>query len=434
MFFSISNITFAFESIKQRHEKNSISKEVKTIELTSDEEQDSRIEHGFLADAKILLHSRTYLFDHDRESDPSSGRINNDRYSVATGGWVNYQSGYYNDWLGIGLTQYGSYQLDGSKNEDGALLLRPDQESINVLGEAYIEVLHQFGNFKVYRQKITTPFMNSNDNRMLPQTFEAVKFSSSKGSKTDYIFAYADKMKTRNGQTFQDINKVVNNDEGVWVAGLRHRFMPLFRAGLISYHAKDYLDIHYAELDGTQAISEQSNLKYALQFIEQESTGQEQGGDIDSNAWGLRLTYALYQWQFFFNYTDVDNNHRILFPWSSYAGYNSVQVNDFNRAGEEAIGVGAGYNFSNLGFKGLTASVKYVDGDTPDNGKIASSDQTEINYDVQYVIQQGALEGISVRLRYADVDRQPYTSDTQARGSGFDVEQFRIIINYEVQF
>lgn len=112
MFFSISNITFAFESIKQRYEKNSISKEVKTIELTSGEEQDSRIEHGFLADAKILLHSRTYLFDHDRESDPSSGRINNDRYSVATGGWVNFKSGYYNDWLGIGLTQYGSYKLD----------------------------------------------------------------------------------------------------------------------------------------------------------------------------------------------------------------------------------------------------------------------------------------------------------------------------------
>jgi len=431
--FSITNTVFAFESIKQRHEKSSISKEVKTIQLMSDEDEDTQVERGFLADSKILLHSRTYLFDHDRESDVTSGRINNDRYSVATGGWINFKSGYYNDRLGIGFTQYGSYKLDGGKNEDGALLLRPGQESINVLGEAYIEVLHQYGNFKVYRQKINTPFMNSNDNRMIPQTFEAVKFSSSKDSKTDYILAYADKMKNRNGQSFQNINKVVNNDEGVWVAGLRHRFIPLFRAGLISYHAKDYLDIHYAELDGKQVISDQSSLKYALQFIDQKSTGKEQGGDIDTNAWGLRLTYSLSQWQFFFNFTDVDNNHSILFPWSSYPGYNSVQVNDFNRAGETAIGLGAGYNFSKLGLKGLTASIKYIDGDTPDKGRVASSDQTEVNYDLQYVMQKGALEGVSVRLRYADVERQSYTSNTQSRLTGLDEEQFRVIINYEIQ-
>ena len=64
---------------------------------------------------------------------------------------------------------------------------------------------------------------------------------------------------------------------------------------------------------------------------------------------------------------------------------------------------------------------------------LTSSDQTEVNYDLQYVMQKGVLEGVSVRLRYADVERQSYTSNTQTRLTGLDEEQFRVIINYEIQ-
>lgn len=334
--------------------------------------------------------------------------------------------------MGIGLSQFGSFKLDGSVNEDGAQLLATGQKSINVLGEAYIELLHPYGSVKLYRQIINTPFINTNDSRMLPQTFEAIKLISLKDGPIDYILAYVDKMKTRDSDTFSDINQIVDNNEAVWVAGMRYRFTPQFRAGMITYHAEDYVNIHYAELDGTQEFTEDSRLKYALQYIQQDSIGKEQGGDIDTHAWGLRLIYSLSDWQLFFNYTDVDNDHQIISPWSSYAGYNSVQINDFNRSGEEAIGIGAGYNFSQLGIKGLTATIKYIDGDTPDQGKTASSDQTEVNYDLQYVVQKGTFEGVSVRVRYADVSRKSFTSDTLDTYKGLDEDQFRIIINYEV--
>jgi len=36
-------------------------------------------------------------------------------------------------------------------------------------------------------------------------------------------------------------------------------------------------------------------------------------------------------------------------PWSSYPGYTSAQVQDFNRAGEEAFMVKGSYDFSRLG-------------------------------------------------------------------------------------
>jgi len=166
------------------------------------------------------------------------------------------------------------------------------------------------------------------------------------------------------------------------MAGFRYHFSPIFRAGLISYHARDYINVHYAEIDGAYQMFNQSKLQYYFQYMLEDSIGKEQGGEIDTSAWGLRLIY----------------------------------------------------NFSRMGLKGLTAQIKTVDGNTPDRGRIASSDQTEVNYDLQYVFQTNKIEGVSIRMRYADVNRNSYLSESEGHSEGIDVDQFRIIVNYEARF
>ena len=49
-------------------------------------------------------------------------------------------------------------------------------------------------------------------------------------------------------------------------------------------------------------------------------------------------------------------------PWSGYPGYTSVQVQDFNRAGENAFMVKASYDFTRLGLEGVTAYTLFVHG------------------------------------------------------------------------
>ena len=49
-------------------------------------------------------------------------------------------------------------------------------------------------------------------------------------------------------------------------------------------------------------------------------------------------------------------------PWSSYPGYTSVQVQDFNRAGENAFMVKGSYDFTRLGLEGVTAYALFVHG------------------------------------------------------------------------
>ena len=49
-------------------------------------------------------------------------------------------------------------------------------------------------------------------------------------------------------------------------------------------------------------------------------------------------------------------------PWSGYPGYTSVQVQDFNRAGEDAFMVKGSYDFTRLGLEGVTAYALFVHG------------------------------------------------------------------------
>ena len=44
------------------------------------------------------------------------------------------------DWFAVSLSQYGSYKLDGNSHGGTTQLLQPDQESISVLGETYIDL------------------------------------------------------------------------------------------------------------------------------------------------------------------------------------------------------------------------------------------------------------------------------------------------------
>jgi len=96
-FFLFPPVANAFEDIKEQDEKNSILSEEKIIDIELDDEPLKIKEPGFFTDSTFLLHFRSYLFDQQSDSDVS--RRLPDRYSVATGGWFSFKSGYYKDWL-----------------------------------------------------------------------------------------------------------------------------------------------------------------------------------------------------------------------------------------------------------------------------------------------------------------------------------------------
>ena len=121
-------------------------------------------------------------------------------------------------------------------------------------------------------------------------------------------------------------------------------------------------------------------------------------------------------------YTHTFDGTNMQNPWSGYPGYTSVQVQDFNRAGEGAFLLRAGYEFPWV--EGLSAYALAVFGTDPDAAGQYRQDEYDVN--LQWAPPKGALKGFSVRLRYALVNQH-----------GGDVENltdFRVICNYVIKF
>ena len=117
-------------------------------------------------------------------------------------------------------------------------------------------------------------------------------------------------------------------------------------------------------------------------------------------------------------WNSTDGGADLVSPWGSIPSYNSVQVQDFNRAGEDSLMLRAGYSFKSV--PNLSAYALWVNGSQPDDPM--QSAQDEYDFNLQWSVTTGSFKGLSLRARYAVV--------TQDMG-GPDLQDFRLILNYD---
>src|SRR4030095_4042265 len=89
------------------------------------------------------------------------------------GGFAGLRSPWVADLIQFGAGGYVSQKLYGPAGKSGTLLLQPDQSSIYVLGEAWGALRIAGQTIAAYRQLIDRPFINPQDTREPPHTFEA---------------------------------------------------------------------------------------------------------------------------------------------------------------------------------------------------------------------------------------------------------------------
>ncbi|HMA81621.1 MAG TPA: OprD family outer membrane porin, partial [Candidatus Binatia bacterium] len=156
---------------------------------------------AFFRDTKLDLNLRSFYFRRDKFDESVSS-------AWAMGGALAYQSGWLLDRLQVGTTFYWSDKLYGPKDKDGTLLLKAGQHGYSVLGQLYGRVKLFDENFiNLYRYEYNTPFINKNDNRMTPNTFEGYTLTGSFGGKDGapgfrYGTGYITKIKERNSDDF----------------------------------------------------------------------------------------------------------------------------------------------------------------------------------------------------------------------------------------
>lgn len=388
--------------------------------VTGLHEERSRI----IADTKIKLTLRTYYLDQDRFDD-------SEREAWAVGGSLGGQTGYLWDRLSIGATGFTSQPLYAPDEKDGTLLLQPGGEQYTVLGEAFgdlriFEGLHVIGGRKAY----DTPFINRQDNRMTPNTFEAYVLQGHIGKVEDgqfkYGFGYFDKIKPRNEDQFISMSRSAGASvtRGVFSGGGRYTEGG-FSIGAINYFSEDVLNIFYAESKIEIPNAEHFKPTLALQFIDQRNVGSNAltGSSFNAQHFGVKTDMPFGPALVTLAYTQLFGNSSVRSPWGGYPGWTSVQVQDFNREGEGAFMIRVGYDFSEL-LHGLSAYALCVIGTDPDPAD--EYRQNEYDFNLQWAPTEGPLKNLSVRLRYAIVE--------QFGGDVNDLTDFRVIVDYSIPF
>jgi hypothetical protein len=383
---------------------------------------------AFFRDTKLNLNVRSYYFYRDKYDDSKSE-------AWALGGALAYQSGWFLDRFSVGSTLYTSQELYGPENRDGTLLLKPRQQGYTVVGQLYGRVKLFEDNFlNIYRYEYNTPFINKNDNRMTPNTFEGYTFNGAYGGKEDtlgfkYGGGYITKIKERNSDEFVWMSKDAGADvkRGVVVGGGNVSYKGL-TVGAINYYSDDIINIFYTEGSYKFKLTDRLGLLFAAQYTDQRSVGDDllKGYSFETNQFGMRGDVSYGGGVLSLGYTRDSHGADLQSPWSGYPGYTSVQVQDFNRAGEEAYIAKASYDFTNLGLKGLTAYTLFVHGwgrvDPATRNPLP--DENELDLDVQWRPHWDFLKGLWFRGRYAIVD--------QYEGPENTMHDFRFIVNYDI--
>ena len=415
-----------------------------------------------LKDTKFEFNLRNFYFDR-------SDFNGHEKQAWATGGWLGFKTGYFLDHVAFGATVFTSTPIYAPDDRDGTLLLAPGQNGFTDLGEFYTElrIVKDVG-ITVGAKRYDTPFINTNDIRMKPNTFEAIVLqgrtklgeSSSDDNVTadgiglskdgkevavptatpakdvasiKYGAGYFYAIEERNDSEFVSMAQDAGADvqHGVWAAGALYEKPGAlyekgkFTIGAIEYYCKDVINIAYAESTLEVPLSDNWKLKFYGQYVNQGSVGEDLllGHSFWGNQFGtkvdLTIHKALLTGAFTHTWADIDH---IQNPWSGYPGYTSVQVQDFNRAGESAFLLRAGYDFPWI--DGLGAYALAVFGTQPDLA--GQFRQNEFDFNLQWGPKKGVLEGLSLRLRYAVVQ--------QFGGDVNNLTDFRAIFNYMIKF
>jgi hypothetical protein len=386
---------------------------------------------AFFRDTKLNLNVRTYYFYRDKYDDTKSE-------AWALGGALSYQSGWFLDHFGVGGVLYTSQRLYGPEDRDGALLLKPGQHGYTQVGQLYGRVKVIEDNFvNIYRYEYNTPYINKNDNRMTPNTFEGYTFNGAYGGKDgalgfNYGGGYITKIKERNSDRFKWMSQDAGAEvkRGVALGGGKVSYKGL-SFGAIDYYSEDIINIFYTEGSYKLPVTEKLGLLFSAQFTDQRSTGDDllKGFSFQNNQFGVKSDISYGGAVLTLGYTHTQKGADMQSPWSGYPGYTSVQVQDFNRSGEDAFMVKASYDFKRLGLEGITAYTLFVHGwgRVNPSTKVSVPDENEFDADVQWRPQWKFLKGLWFRVRYANVHQYEGPHDKNNA-----INDFRVIVNYDL--
>jgi len=379
-----------------------------------------------MRDTELKVDSRSYWLDR-RSIDGSKAE------ALTTGGSVSYQSGYAGDFVQLRGVLYTTQPLYAPAGGGVTLNLTPDQDQITTLGQANARFKLAGQELSVGRELVRTAFINPQDTRMIPLTFEGVVLVPERREDQglDYIASYLWRYKPRDSAEFIPFSTPfgVKQDEGVLITGMRRAFGGL-TLGAVNYWIGDTINTAYGEADWLLPVGGGDGPSYRISVndLDQRTVGAElvPGAPYDTYQASARLVSSYRGFVLTTAVSTTGKEAKIRDPYGEIPVYTSMHQASFERAGEDAYVVTLSYDFGKLGLDGLKCLVGWgqgIDAIDPATGAPAPN-RNLLNLRLDYEPSSGPLEGFRMQLFYSDEKLLGAPLPRQ------DQTQFRAVVNY----
>ncbi len=390
-----------------------------------------------------------------------SGSLENNRNSLAVGGWIGYETATWNG-LSAGAKFYA---VEGISIHDGPLssanydpsLYGDNFTDYGFIGEAYLNYAMGNTSIKIGRQKLNTPLAGADDARMLPNLFEAAVLHNNDIEDTTLVLGHITRetvgtfgnvygapsqlslqsgyglgYKQGTNGNFADMGVIAlgegTDTVGVTVGAAIYKGIEGMNLQAWNYYAHDIMNAVYLQADYGWGclLSDGVKMKASGQYIGQSEVGDALAGDVDANYWAAKLSTNVGALSAYVAYSqtsdsDAASNGGIMSPWGGMPAFTQGMVTRHQFfADTSATKVAATYKLNDLTGLNLKASAYYVSFDVG-SANTYKSDTAWTAEEAGFDIQYQATKALNLRLRgNFPTDFAP----------GLDWSEYRVIANY----
>jgi hypothetical protein len=373
---------------------------------------------AFISDSTLEARYRTAYIRQDRTSDILSE-------AWAMGGSLYYRSGWLADAFSVELEGFTSQPIMAEDSKPGTQLLQPVQDGYSVLGIANGKLRHRGIELTGYRQYLDLPYINRQDSRMTPSTFEAITLSKPRGE-FRFSAGYSWNVKLRNSDEFRSFTKAIGlgRNRGLGYGGVLWSPNDDIELGVIAAAVPDLFSGLYSEIGVNRDLAGGVEGRFDAQFTYQWDVGDDLLGDLLNDSWnvGGRFSASYAGAMLRLGASVTGSGGSIDSLYGTNPSYVDLMQRTFTAENEKALLVSASYDLSELGAHGLSAIVNFV---AAFDGKRLGQrrDAQELNLTLDYRISEGWLESFWLRLRGA------WLHEDSSEQDGIDV---RVILRYDI--
>jgi len=388
----------------------------------------------FIDDSQVQLKLKNFYLDRQIKDNPAGNWG-----SWSQGVTLDAKSGYHDIGAGIqvgaDLLVQHAFKLNARDKNADFILPHDGKESKDNFGKvgATLKAKVSQTELKIGELLPVSPVLVFDPSRQLLTTFGGAWLESKEIKDTKLTLAYIDSINNRYDNQFRGLTKFAppaydNGAEadGMWIAGVDHQFTPEIGGSYWYADVQDIYTQHYVGTSYKTKLGEKAKLDSHVRYFDNSESGDKLYGEIDNQALsvGAKVNYGSHTVGLSYQQMFGDSAFPTLGGWVPQPYLANWGVATFTNADEKSYGLTYGYDFSELGAKGLNATAVYMIGKDATFRGVKNQDSDELNLIVNYTVPEGKLKGLGVQAMYIDADFD-YKSDLQ---------EYRTAVTYSYKF